>query len=374
MANLNIIPPAYVITDTDKAGLVIVVTTFLLASIIICFFVRIFIRITINRPWKWDDWCITVATFLSIVRSAFVYRGVRDGYGKSASLLCQDHFHNIGQTVFASTILHIIALFFSKAAVLFLCKRLATNPKHETTLWAILVLCAVWAVMSILLVTIGCKPGHALIDLPSQCHNISARARTICSVDIFTEAVIFASCISLVYGVRMSRLLKSVVILAFAIRLPSIAFSAVRLASVLYVLRSSDPTIEGVYSSVWAQAELDYSIMACTFSLLGAFLKPFTKEMGPSRSNSYPLNSANSSSNRQRSRIGLSVPTAAEFNLFRPSGEGQSEAEATARSGDGRRESLETAESHQGTILKKVQWFVARDAAQHRDLGSRGHS
>ncbi|KAK0109317.1 hypothetical protein ONS96_003136 [Cadophora gregata f. sp. sojae] len=362
MANLTIIPPAYVITDTDKAGLVVVVTTFLLASIILCFLVRIYIRFTINGPWKWDDWCVTVATVLSITRSAFVYTGVGDGYGKSATLLGQDNFDEIGQTVFRSTILYIVGLFFSKAAVVFLCKRLTPNAKHAKLLWMVLGLSAVWAVMAILLVTIGCKPGHALIDLPSKCYNISARAKAICAIDIFTEVTIFASCISLVYGVRMSRLLKCIVILAFAIRLPTIAFSAVRLASVLYVLRSADPTLNGVYSSVWAQAELDFSIMACTFSLLGAFLKPFAKEMGPSRSNSYPLNSLSSNSKR-RSRMGMGMPSAGEFNFFRPSGEGLNETTATGRSGNTRRGSLETSESQQGIIVKKVQWSVARDGS-----------
>ena len=140
----------------------------------------------------------------------------------------------------------------------------------------------------------------------------------------------------------------------------TIAFSAVRLASVLYVLRSADPTLNGVYSSVWAQAELDFSIMACTFSLLGAFLKPFAKDVGPSRPNSYPLNSLSSTSKR-RSRLGLGIPSAGDLGLFRPSGEGENQTTATGRSCDSRRESLETSESQQGIIVKKVQWSIARD-------------
>ncbi|KAH7420155.1 hypothetical protein BKA64DRAFT_34204 [Cadophora sp. MPI-SDFR-AT-0126] len=374
MANLTITPPAYVITDTDKAGLVIVVITFLLASIIICSLLRLYIRLTINGPWKRDDWCLTIATILSITRSAFVYTCVRDGYGKTRFLLNHDDFNRIGNTVFKSTILYIVGLFFSKAAVIFLYKRLTPNPNHAKLLWVILSLSAVWAVMAILLVTIGCKPGHALIDLPSKCYNIPARAKTICAVDIFTEVALFGSCISLIYGVRMSRLLKSIVILAFAIRLPTIAFSAVRLASVLYVLRSADPTLNGVYPSVWAQAELDFSIMACTFALLGAFLKPFTKEMGPPRPNSYPLSSLSSTSKR-RSRLEAGLPSAVDFNFFRPYGAGESHTTATGGSCESRRESLGTSESQQGIIVKKVQWSVARDGTTPEpDVGSCGGS
>lgn len=71
--DLTITPPAYVITETDKAGLVIVVTTFLLVSIIICLFVRLFIRLTINGPWKWDDWCVAIAT-VGLVSTRKEYR------------------------------------------------------------------------------------------------------------------------------------------------------------------------------------------------------------------------------------------------------------------------------------------------------------
>ncbi|KAG4414852.1 hypothetical protein IFR04_011990 [Cadophora malorum] len=155
---------------------------------------------------------------------------------------------------------------------------------------------------------------------------------------------------------------RSCNLITYAISLQHHSVFAVRLASVLYVLRSADPTLNGVYSSVWAQAELDFSIMACTFSLLGAFLKPFAKEIGPSRLNSYPLNSLSSTSKR-RSRLGLGMPSAGDFSLFRPSGEGENQTTATGRSRDSRRGSLETSESQQGIIVKKVHWSVARNEA-----------
>lgn len=73
--------------------------------------------------------------------------------------------------------------------------------------------------------------------------------------------------------------------------------------------------------------------------------------------------------------MGLGMPSAREFNFFRPNGEGETRATATARSGDSGRGSLETTESQQGIIVKKVQWSVARDGVTPEPgLGSSGPS
>lgn len=71
----------------------------------------------------------------------------------------------------------------------------------------------------------------------------------------------------------------------------------------------------------------------------------------------------------------MGMPSAGEFNFFRPSREGENQTTATARTGDSGRGSLETTESQQGIILKKVRWSVARDGTTPKPgLGSGGPS
>lgn len=55
-------PRAYIITDTDQRGIIVIVATLLMSWMALCFLVRIFIRFSINGPFGWDDLLTGVAT------------------------------------------------------------------------------------------------------------------------------------------------------------------------------------------------------------------------------------------------------------------------------------------------------------------------
>lgn len=117
-------------------------------------------------------------------------------------------------------------------------------------------------------------------------HNVPtspANGKAISALDMITEGALFFISIYIVTGLGMSFYLKAIVVCAFGIRLPVIAFSALRLNALEAEISFLDPTVLGAYTSAWTQVELDYSIIAGTLSCLGALLNPFTKEMGPSR-------------------------------------------------------------------------------------------
>jgi hypothetical protein len=59
---MSVVPPYQFINARDKAGLVVVLTTFFLVAIWIAFLIRLYIRLKIRGPWKWDDWFVTGAT------------------------------------------------------------------------------------------------------------------------------------------------------------------------------------------------------------------------------------------------------------------------------------------------------------------------
>jgi len=66
-----VVPPAQVINATNKAGLIVVITTYCLVSIWVALVTRAYVRLKINGPWKWDDWCVAAATV------SLSYRGSR---------------------------------------------------------------------------------------------------------------------------------------------------------------------------------------------------------------------------------------------------------------------------------------------------------
>jgi hypothetical protein len=46
---------AYVITATDRAGLVVIASTVLMSWMVLCFCIRFYTRTAITGPFKWDD-------------------------------------------------------------------------------------------------------------------------------------------------------------------------------------------------------------------------------------------------------------------------------------------------------------------------------
>jgi hypothetical protein len=77
----------------------------------------------------------------------------------------------IKQAVFAADILYIIVSFCSKASLAFLYLRLTQIRAHLLAIWGILGTCAVWAVMSIMTVSIGCHVGDPWVTWDTQCAN-----------------------------------------------------------------------------------------------------------------------------------------------------------------------------------------------------------
>ena len=54
--------PPLVITDTDKRGVIVVVTIVTLAFLLVAFLTRIWVRLRVSGPWSYDDTTLTVAT------------------------------------------------------------------------------------------------------------------------------------------------------------------------------------------------------------------------------------------------------------------------------------------------------------------------
>ncbi|KAH8586205.1 hypothetical protein B0O99DRAFT_81966 [Bisporella sp. PMI_857] len=371
----TIISPYFVINNTDKQGVVIVVTTFCLICIWILFIIRCYIR-KVNGPWKWDDTCVAAATVLSCVRSAVVYVEVHRGYGKSSAILGDLAEVSIGKAIYGDNIMYFLAMFASKCSVLLLCLRMTPKREHVTAICCVFAFSAFWCIGSILLLTINCNPAHPWINLGEECPNIVSRWKGICALDILTEFSIFVCSIYMVAGLHMSWRLKGIVLIAFAIRLPTTIFSGIHLVAVLREISSLDPILAGAVTAAWKQIELDFAIAACTFSSLGAFLKPFDKEMGPSRSGSYQRSYGLGSSRTKNSYAmdslgsgnhggkGLQQPSSeGSINLpiLRPDAQDNittvySQYQGGKSGSD--RVSVDSNDSKKGIIMKQVQWTV----------------
>jgi hypothetical protein len=54
--------PPLTINDTDKRGVILVVSVVLLSFLLVSFLTRIWVRLRVSGPWSYDDTTLTVAT------------------------------------------------------------------------------------------------------------------------------------------------------------------------------------------------------------------------------------------------------------------------------------------------------------------------
>lgn len=147
----------------------------------------------------------------------------------------------------------------------------------------------------------------------------------------------------------------------------TVIFSGLHVRSIIKEIASSDPSLSGAVTLAWRQFELDFAIVACTFSSLGAFLKPFDKEMGPSRTDSHHIGSGRRfpmSNNRSGNHSGHDTKPGSsgsiDLPILRPD-RGQTTAAIMSTSAPSDRLSVESNDSKKGIIMKK-QWAVQDDA------------
>lgn len=276
----GVVPPPYHITDDDKRGLVMVITTITVSFVIACLLVRIYVRTKVNNDWKRDDSLLAVATVFCCFQAATVYIQVQEGLGLRR--LDPAKLERLGRANFAQQILYVFTLFLSKCVVLLLYLRLTAGRKHAMLAYITIGLCVVWAVVSIIMVSISCNPYDWFTKGVEVCGDITWRWLVIGIFDIITELLIFSNAIYLVAGLHMAFRLKMIVILAFSIRLPVIIASAMRMKYVRALPTSHSSSFEGAYSVVAGQFQLDFAIMASTISCIGPFLRPFEKDGGGS--------------------------------------------------------------------------------------------
>ncbi|OCK77180.1 hypothetical protein K432DRAFT_127387 [Lepidopterella palustris CBS 459.81] len=258
----QVVPPPYQITPDDKRGLVVVITGLTLAFVWTCFFIRLHLRLKV-KEWKLDDSFLGAATVFGTIQSAIVFHQADDGLGNTGVVLTAVDLKRIGKGEFASQVLYILTLLLSKSAIIFLYLRLTPGRGHAIASWGTLALSAIWAVMSIILISF-------------------TRWQAIGALDIVTEFAIFFISIYLVAGLNMGIRSKAIVVGAFSARLPVIVACAVRLYYLRLTLTSSNPSLSAASSAVATQWQLGYSIMAITISGLGPFLRPFGKSYSTS--------------------------------------------------------------------------------------------
>lgn len=208
------------------------------------------------------------------------------------------------------------------------------------------------------------------------------RWQVVASLDIITELALFFNSIYMVKSLQLSIQKKSVVVLAFGLRLPSvnpidqhrnheltlrysmIAIAALRLDAIQIGLHSTDQPLKGAIVAVYTQIEISYAIIAATTPCLRPFMKALSTNYGapastkspPNASKAYSMNNLSKRSGTngtQSSNIGTQSNVAHSKPALRWD---KSEHQTNVMAGD--RDSIASHDSKKLIISKNTEWAV----------------
>ncbi|EFQ98518.1 hypothetical protein MGYG_01545 [Nannizzia gypsea CBS 118893] len=289
---------AYNVTDTDQSGHIVIVSTLLMSWMVLCFFIRIYIRSDINGPFGLDDLVAGIGSALGIVHVGVLLKAVSQGIGKSKEYLRPTDVNSAEQTYYSSDILFILAHSCAKASVSLLLFRLGRDPLYKRGCAAIALFIGIWGIAATATMSIKCDFSKPWI-LSDKCSQIELRWQLITAFDVLPELLMFGMLVYLIWGLQMVMSRKVVIVGAFACRLPVVGFSIFRLTTINGAVDLQDPTLSMVPYVIWTEILLHYSIMAATIPCLKPFFIAFNTGWGQGshkRTSRYPQYTSGASS------------------------------------------------------------------------------
>ncbi|KAL8923699.1 MAG: hypothetical protein Q9208_004451 [Pyrenodesmia sp. 3 TL-2023] len=278
----TVLPPISAVTPTNHGALILITNGFGLCLLLIFIIIRVFARLFINPPFDRDDLFIGLATLLGIIYSAFLFSLVSVGFGKAEDLLSSQAIVSVQKLLYASDFFFLCTIWASKCSMALLYTRLTPRADHKRLALGIRVIVTVWLIMSIFLVALRCDLSQPWIFINPRCKDAVVRWDIIGAVDIATEAALFAMSVLLVKDLKMDISRKAFVVTAFGLRLPTIAFTVLRLKEASAWANSPDQTFGGVFFVIWSIVEAHFSICSSNIACLKPFIAAFNTSFGGS--------------------------------------------------------------------------------------------
>lgn len=272
--------PATVITNSDHSGWITITSGLVLCHVLLFLGIRVYIRVSVSPPFRWDDTVLCLATALCIIQFAVVFLQSSKGFGKSIDLIGPEDLVEVQKLGYVSDILYLLDLLLSKCSVGLLLILLTPNKTYVRLFQALLGFTALSALVSVFLVALRCDLSQPWIQYNAQCSSLFARWTFITAVNIFVEACLFIGSVSLIINLMMAMQKKTTVVMVFGSRLLLIAITILRLHYLKSSLLSSNPTLEGVSVVLLTQLELGWSLISATIPCLNPFMRAVSTKLG----------------------------------------------------------------------------------------------
>ncbi|KAJ5710386.1 hypothetical protein N7488_004542 [Penicillium malachiteum] len=302
-------PPFEVIDDHHHGGLIIISTALGLVVSLACFLIRLYVRLMLIPPFARDDFVLLGATVFGVIQSILVFYACSRGFGTSLSLLKENRLNQIQALIATSDAFALLVIYLSKCCVIAIYLRLTPQKPHNKASWATFAFCTAWLIPAIFILLIDCELNEPWRLQGGKCHNLYKRWQFIAAVDIITELIIFFLAVALLQGLFMSINRKLGIGFAFIFRFPYvlessrsiknkdsekyltqrntnkyfnslIIFTLLHLCTLKSALKDNDITFAAVRPTMWLQAEMHYSLVACSVFCLRPFMAAVSTNYG----------------------------------------------------------------------------------------------
>ena len=151
------------ITETDHAGYIWIVTIIGTSYTALSLLLRAWIK---YRVYGWDDLLIAIGTVLHLGQSIAVYLGLSYGLAKSNAITDAADGPAASKAWFATELMGLLVLGFSKCSVLALMLRVFTPETGITSGYraclVLTLLSALWCIASVIAISAGCDTATVL--------------------------------------------------------------------------------------------------------------------------------------------------------------------------------------------------------------------
>ncbi|KAL1898251.1 hypothetical protein Sste5346_003658 [Sporothrix stenoceras] len=299
--NTTVLPPLKAVTDTDQGGILAITASLGLVFGVISLLIRTYVRIECRATFGKDDYAAFFSMVIALIQGVLIFLAIANGFGKIVADLTPDAILTWQRDLYISDIFFLIGMWLTKSSIALLLMRLSRDPSHSVMARILLAASAVYFVVSLFVVTIRCDLSQPWNDSVDGCSATTyARWAAVTAMDILTEIALFIGGVWLVRDLQLPWSKKSVVVIAYGLRLPVVLVAAVRLYYLHKSLYSNDESLHGILAYVCTQIELSYAVIATTMPCLKPFMSALNTGYGGGGTFVLSTTSPNSS-NLQRS-------------------------------------------------------------------------
>lgn len=298
----TVLPPLKAVTATDQGGVLAITASLGLVFGVISLLIRTYVRIECRASFGRDDYTAFASMVVALLQSVVVFLAISRGFGKIESDLDASSIATWQRDLYVSDILFLITMWLTKSSIALLIRRLSRDPIHGIMARLLLAGSAIYFVISMFVVTLRCDISQPWNTEVTGCPTSTySRWFAVTVLDIITEIALFVGGFWLVRDLQLPWSKKSVVVIAYGLRLPVVVAAAVRLYYIRKSLYSEDQSLHGILASVCTQVELSYAVIATTMPCLKPFMSALNTQYGGGNTFVLSQTSPNSSA-AQRSR------------------------------------------------------------------------